>query len=136
NGGAGSEGDHLFHDILAGRRRDGNAIVNLAANQNRKRIAFYSFGEGEFTGTDAPIPNLIKDAFDNTEIAVLVDKDLDGKITANDFGGTLPLVSGMRPTYGPASADFPETGLRVRVAFYAPMPDATADDPQFIFSWK
>jgi len=138
NGGATgvATGEHLFHDILAGRKRDGKALSSGAATQNRKRIAFYTFSEGDLTDATAPVPNLIKDAFENTEIAVLVDKDLDGKITTNDFGGSLPMVNGMQPTYGPASADIPQTGLRVRVAFYAPAPNATANDPQFIFSWK
>jgi len=131
NGGAGSAGDHLFHDILAGRRRDGNAIVNLAANQNRKRIAFYSFGEGEFTGTDAPIPNILQDASGNTDIAVLVDRNLDGRIDSNDYT-PFPAVGGMTPSV----VDIPASGLRLQVAFYAPAPNADSSNPTFVFSWK
>ena len=49
NGSAVSSGDHMFHDILAGRKRDGEAIGSAASSQNRKRIAFYAFSEGDFT---------------------------------------------------------------------------------------
>lgn len=136
NDGATSTGDHLFHDILAGRRRDGSAIGTTASAQNRKRIAFYSFSEGDFTPSDSTTPNLIQDAFENTDIAVIVDRDLDGMITSNDYNGSLPLVNGMRPTSGTASADFPSTGLRLKVVFYAPDPQADAANPGFIFSWK
>jgi len=131
-GGAGAE--HPFHDVVAGRRRDGTALGSgsAAALQNRKRISFYAFGEAEFTGTDSPAPNLLCDAFGNVEIAVLVDRNLDGVIDASDYGGSLPLVGGMRPGAG----DFPAAGLRMGVAFYAPAPGATTEAPEFIFNWK
>lgn len=137
-------GVHFFHDILAAKRRDGSALPALTSStnavqpeaQNRKRIVFYSFTEEDFTPPDATTPNLIRDAFDNTEIAVVVDGNLDGKIDSNDYPGGLPLVNGMRPTTGSTTADFPTTGLRARVVFYAPKPGADATNPDFIFSWK
>lgn len=134
NGGATgvATGEHLFHDILAGRKRDGKALASGAATQNRKRIAFYTFSEGDLTDATEPVPNLIKDAFDNTEIAVLVDKNLDGRIDGSDYPGGIPFVAGMKPGLD----DIPTNGLRVRVAFYAPAPRADATNPQFIFSWK
>lgn len=130
---------HVFHDILAAHRRDGSALPAYSSStgslapeaQNRKRIVFYSFGEGDLTGADSATPNLIKDAFDNTEIAVLVDKNLDGKIDSSDYS-SIPTVGGIKPT----TDDIPSTGLRLKVAFYAPAPGATANDPKFIFSWK
>ncbi len=126
---------HLFHDILAARRRDSTALPTYVATtnsqfpevQNRKLIAFHSFAESDFSPT-----NLIRDAFDNTEIAVLVDRNLDGIINAADYGGTLPVVSGISPT----AADFPTAGIRVGVAFYAPAPGSSSTNPGFIFSWK
>lgn len=131
---------HLFHDILAARRRDGSALpaYNAATNnqfpeaQNRKLIRFYSFAESDFTPADSVTPNLLGDAFGRTEIAVLVDANLDGVINAADFGGTLPAVHGLSPTV----ADFPATGIRAGVVFYAPSPDATPANPGFIYSWK
>ncbi|MCF7688054.1 MAG: prepilin-type N-terminal cleavage/methylation domain-containing protein [Cephaloticoccus sp.] len=131
---------HFFHDILAAIRRDGSPLPTLTSStnavlpeaQNRKRIAFYGFAEGDFTAMDWIAPNLVQDAFGNTEIAVIVDRNLDGMIDGADYGGTLPLVNGMRPS----SSDVPTTGIRARVVFYGPKPGADATSPEFIFSWK
>ena len=128
NGGA-TATDHLFHDILAARKRDGTALSagGAAALQNRKLISFYSFSNADFTPA-----NLIRDAFDNTSIAVLVDKDLDGVIRQGADFTTLPQFGGIAP----ASADIPATGIRAGVIFYTPAPGATVANPEFIFSWK
>ena len=136
NGGASTApaGDHLFHDILAGRKRDGTALppTGPAATQNRKLIGFYSFGESDFTNASSPTPNLLHDAFDNTEIAVLVDKNLDGVIKMGSDYAVLPAVGGLTP----GAVDFPATGVRAGVIFYSPAPGADAANPEFIFSWK
>ena len=126
---------HLFHDLLTARRRDGSMLpvytsgtsVLFPEAQNRKLIGFAVFSPAEFSAG-----NLLQDAFAHTEIAVLVDRNLDGLINATDYGGSLPAVGGLTP----ASVDFPATGIRAGVVFYAPGPDATADHPGFIFSWK
>jgi len=125
--------DHRFHDILAAKKRDGSSLDSgtAAVLQNRKRIVFFSFGEGDLTDGREGSANLIQDAFGNTEIAVLVDKNLDGRIDDNDYA-SIPTVGGIKPTI----ADIPSEGLRLKVAFYAPAPDATLNDPAFIFSWK
>ncbi len=128
NGGV-TAADHLFHDILAAKKRDGTALTTggAAILQNRKLISFYSFSDADFTPA-----SLIRDAFDNTAIAVLVDKDLDGVIRSGADFATLPLVGGIAP----ASADFPVNGVRAGVIFYAPAPGATVANPEFILSWK
>lgn len=128
NGGA-TSADHPFHDILAGRRRDHSPLVagSPAAAQNRKAIPFYTFVEGDLNAT-----GLVRDAFDNTAIAVLVDRDLDGVIKAGADYTTLPQVGGITPT----AADLPAAGIRAGVIFYAPAPGATPANPEFIFSWK
>lgn len=125
---------HLFHDVIAGRRRDGSALPPLMAGasfapeaQNRKRIAFRAFAESEFTEED-----LLHDGNGGTEIAVVVDRTLDGVIDADDLSGGLPLVAGMRPT----AEDFPSTGVRAGVIFYAPASGGSPDSPAFVFSWK
>lgn len=136
NGGASTviTGDHPFHDILAGRKRDGSPLppAGPAAIQNRKLISFYSFSDADFTGAGSPAPNLLRDAFDNTEIAVLVDKNLDGVIRIGSDYTALPAVNGLTP----GATDFPATGVRAGVIFYAPAPGADATNPEFIFSWK
>jgi prepilin-type N-terminal cleavage/methylation domain-containing protein len=131
---------HLFHDLLAARRRDGSALPACTGTtdpqfpeaQNRKLMAFYSFSDSDITGGGSPAPNLLRDAFDNTEIAVLVDRNLDGVIQAGSDFAVLPAVGGMTP--GPV--DFPAAGIRARVIFYSPAPGADAGNPGFIFSWK
>jgi prepilin-type N-terminal cleavage/methylation domain-containing protein len=131
---------HLFHDILAAKRRDGSVLPPYTAGtnsqfpeaQNRKLISFYSFSEADFSGATSPSPNLLRDAFDNTEIAMLVDRNLDGVIKAGSDFTTLPAVGGLTPS----PADFPATGIRAGVIFYAPAPGADAANPGFIFSWK
>lgn len=136
NGGAGVSpgGDHPFHDLLSGRKRDGSALpaTGAAAAQNRKLIGFYAFGDADFTSSSSPTPYLLRDAFDNTEIAVLVDRNLDGAIQMGADYVTLPAVGGLVP----ATADFPASGVRAGVIFYAPVPGADAAHPEFIFSWK
>lgn len=131
---------HLFHDILAARRRDGSPLPAYAAGtnsqfpeaQNRKQISFHAFSEADFTNASSPAPHLLRDAFDNTEIAVLVDRNLDGVIKAGGDFTALPAVGGLTP----GAADFPATGVRAGVIFYAPAPGADAANPEFIFSWK
>ncbi|MBI2497845.1 MAG: type II secretion system protein [Opitutae bacterium] len=131
---------HLFHDILAARRRDGSALPAYSGGtdaqfpeaQNRKLIVFHSFSDADFTSAGSPAPHLLHDAFDHTEIAVLVDRNLDGVIKAGSDFAALPAVGGMTP----AATDFPAAGLRAGVIFYAPAPEADAANPGFIFSWK
>jgi prepilin-type N-terminal cleavage/methylation domain-containing protein len=125
---------HLFHDILAARRRDGSALpVNTSSTdaqfpeaQNRKLVGFHSFAESDLT-----TGHLLQDAFGNTEIAVLVDRNLDGVIrvggTGSDYA-VLPAVGGRTPS----ATEFPASGVRAGVLFYAPGPEETG----FIFSWK
>ncbi len=128
NGGVTAE-EHRFHDVLSGRRRDGTATVagGIAAAQNRKAIRFHTFASSELNAA-----GLVCDAFENTEIAVLVDRDLDGTIRAGDDYASLPPVGGIAP----APSEMPPGGIRAGVAFYAPAPTATAANPEFIFSWK
>lgn len=142
NGGATTapSGDHLFHDLLVGRKRDGSApstaTATAAGNQNRKRITFHSFADSDFTPPDASYPNLIRDAFENLSIAVLVDKNLDGKIDASDYSAWPSVVTADGASIRPTAADIPATGVRAGAIFYVADPHATAADPRFIFSWQ
>jgi type II secretory pathway pseudopilin PulG len=127
---------HLFHDVLAARRRDGSALPlydsrteSLAPEaQNRKLIAFHAFGTAEI----GDAPQLVHDAFGQTEIAVLVDRNLDGVVQAGIDFANLPMVGGIQPGW----QDIPAAGIRAGVIFYAPAPGATVRNPGFIFSWK
>lgn len=129
NGGAGSS-EHLFHDVLSGRHRDGTtlAATSSAAMQNPKRIAFFTFPESDFVESNTTAHGLV-DALGNTEIAVIVDRNLDGAITLADCGGDLPMISGARP-------ELPSGGVHAGVGFYSAAPASTADRPEFVLSWK
>ncbi|HWL14695.1 MAG TPA: type II secretion system protein [Opitutus sp.] len=129
NGGV-AAAEHPFHDVLAARRRDGNPLTSgsVAIADNPKRIEFHAFAPVEFAGAD---PGILCDAGGNTEIAVLVDRNLDGVLDAADFG-SLPRVRGLQPP----PDDFPAAGLRTSIAFYAPAPEASETNPAFVFSWK
>jgi hypothetical protein len=91
---------------------------------------------------------LIRDAFDGTDIAVLVDRNLDGAIKLGGAGGdginALPTVTPpdstvrLAPSSTGNAADFPpaaQGGVRTGVVFYSLPPKATAQS-DFIFSWK
>jgi len=132
NGSAGnSGGEHLFHDILAGRRRDGQPLGPVAAAQNRRHIRFYSFAQSEFA---EPVggAGLIRDALGNTDIVVLIDRNLDGRIDAADYLA-LPTVSREGVPIG--APLLPPIGLPLSVAFYSAGARATAANPEFIVSW-
>lgn len=145
NGGtaASDAGEHLFHDVLAGRKRDGSAAstaqATSAGSQNRKRIAFHSFSDGELTAPGSAA-RLIRDASENVSIAVLVDRNLDGRIDGSDYA-TFPAVvlrdgTQARPRTDGTAPDVPSGGVRAGVIFYSADPTATAADPRFVFSWK
>lgn len=121
--------EHPFHDVLAGRRRDGSALTpgSAGATQNSRAIAFHAFGEAEFDPTGQ-----LQDASGHTAIAVLVDRDLDGWIRAGADYATLPAVDELVP----GAEDFPAAGIRAGVVFYAAAPGASAARPDFVWSWK
>lgn len=161
-GGANLAGVHRFYETLVGTRRDGTALpTTMTGNplppqaQNTRRIQFITFTESDMipvATTDASLAakrGLIRDAFDGTDIAVLVDRNLDGAIKIGGNGGdsitTAPTVSPpdntavrLAPVTTGTTPDIPtvaQGGLRVGVAFYSLPPESrTASD--FIFSWK
>jgi len=126
---------HLFHDLLAARRRDGSSLPAFALTtapqfpeiQNRRLVSFFRFSDADFSSDF-----WLREGTGSTAIAVLVDRDLDGFITAGNDFAALPAVNGLTPT----AADFPATGIRAGVVFYCAAPGATAEHPEFIFSWK
>jgi prepilin-type N-terminal cleavage/methylation domain-containing protein len=123
--------DHLFHDVLAGTRRDGSPLTggSPAALQNPRLISFYRFPQSDFLPAEAGSSELVSDAFGNTDIAVIVDRNLDGAVTLDDCGGALPLVNGHAP-------ELPSSGVKSGAIFYSADPSAGTDAPEFIVSWK
>jgi type II secretory pathway pseudopilin PulG len=137
--------EHRFHDILAGHRRDGSALAAevggsaAAGSQNFRRMRFLVFGESDFFPPDDPLSerrNLLRDGFESAEIAVLVDRNLDGIIDREDYA-ELPAVEvpeGNGRVLRPRMDDFGD-GIRAGVIFYSAPPRAL-DFSQLICSWK
>jgi prepilin-type N-terminal cleavage/methylation domain-containing protein len=157
-GGTNLAATHRFYETLVGSRRDGTALLTTLTGtppppqaQNTRRIQFITFTEADMVPvntTDTTLTakrGLIRDTFDNTDIAVLVDRNLDGSIKFGGTGGdsiaSLPLVTPPDTTtvrLAPSTTDFPaaaQGGVRTGVVFYCLPPKATAQS-DFIFSWK
>lgn len=157
-GGTNLTATHRFYETLVGSRRDGSALLNTTTGtppppqaQNTRRIQFITFTEADMVpvntsdGTLTAKRGLIRDAFDGTDIAVLVDRNLDGAVKSGGTGGdginALPFVSPPDNTtlrLQPAATDFPtaaQGGVRTGVLFYAAPPRATTAT-DLIMSWK
>lgn len=161
-GGANLAAVHRFYETLVGTRRDGQPLPTTTAGtppppqaQNSRRIQFITFTEADMvpvaTVDQALLTKrgLIRDAFDGTDIAVLVDRNLDGAIKIGGNGGdginTVPTVSPpdntsvrLAPVTTGTTPDIPpvaQGGVRVGVLFYS-LPPGARTTSDFIFSWK
>lgn len=153
---------HRFYETLVGSRRDGQPLPTTTAGnppppqaQNTRRIQFITFTEADMVPvgtTDSSLltkRGLIRDAFDGTDIAVLVDSNLDGSIKIGGAGGdgitSAPAVTApdntalrIQPVTAGNTPDIPpvaQGGLRVGVAFYS-LPPGASTASELIFSWK
>lgn len=128
---------HFFHDILAGRRRDGSqpggagATDPLGTNHNRKRITFATLGPDEIDATGR-----IVDAFGNEDIAVIIDTDYNGVVPQGDITG-LSVRAGSPasgPSYSPPTTKVPSGGVRAGVVLFSAGAGRSAND--IIYSWQ
>ena len=150
---------HRFYETLVGTRRDGQALPATQTGtpappqaQNTRRIPFITFTDLDIVPSNTTDPNLtakrglIRDAFDNTDIAVLMDRNLDGTVKSQTAGGdgiaALPAVRAADnptgPAFTPATADFApgiNGGVRTGVIFYCAPPRATSS-ADLLLSWK
>ncbi|MCX6951196.1 MAG: hypothetical protein NTV51_03290, partial [Verrucomicrobia bacterium] len=146
-------GNHLFHDTLAGKRRDGSALPTATAGnpppavvQNPRRISFINFTNADFVLQDdvnagretANHLNYIRDAFYNTSIAVVTDSNLDGVINGRD-ASPFPSVTiaGNTTTIRPTTVVTTGVtgGIHAGVIFYSAPPGAATEN-DLIMSWK
>lgn len=149
--------NHFFHDVLAGKHRDGSQLTGAltgnpptAIGQNLRRISFLSFTDADLvlqadvTAGNATTQdlNLIRDAFYNTSIGVVTDRDLNGLINNNDAAGgyptvTTPRIGGTIFSVRPTTV-VPTTttgGIRAGVIFYSLPPGGTTEN-DLIMSWR
>ncbi|MDD2765675.1 MAG: type II secretion system protein [Opitutaceae bacterium] len=132
-----------FVRTLSGRNPDGSGVTAAAdLNGNFRRLSLCAFAGADFLDPDGPDGSadysgneLLRDAFGNTEIGVLVDRNGDGFIKPAD-DGPLVAVRGAAGTAGlaPDETDLPATGIRAGVAFYSAGRGAIPAD--MVFSWK
>lgn len=156
-GGTNLQAVHRFYETLVGTRRNGTALPNTTTGtpappqaQNTRRIPFITFTESDMVPVSTTDPTLltkrglIRDAFDNSDIAVLVDRNLDGAVKYSAAGGdgiaTLPFVTPPNAALrlAPSPADFPaqnQGGVRTGVLFYCAPPGATTAT-ELLMSWK
>jgi prepilin-type N-terminal cleavage/methylation domain-containing protein len=149
-----ANGNHLFHDVLAGVHRDGSQLAGAttgtpvpALGQNTRRIRFVNFVDSDFVtqadvgagnSTTAQL-NFIRDAFHNTSIAVVTDANLDGVINGRDATGGFPAVTvaggttSIRPTTILPTGN--TGGVHAGVIFYSAPPGATTEN-DLIMSWR
>lgn len=157
---------HRFYETLTGVRRDQQTLPTTTTGtppppqaQNSRRIQFITFTEADMVPavtSDATLTSkrgLIRDSFDSTDIAVLMDRNQDGAIkigaaaNAGDGINTLPQVSPpdntavrLQPSTAGTTPDFPSAaqgGVRAGVVFYSAAPGARAGDATgLIMSWK
>lgn len=148
-------GNHLFHDIMAGVRRDGQPLTGAttgtptpAITQNSRRIRFVTFTESDMvlqsdvtSGKAAANQlNLLRDAFYGTIIAVVTDTNLDGLINGRDTTGGFPPVTpagSTTPSIRPTTIVTTGTngGTRAGVMFYSAPPGAT-NELDLVTSWR
>ena len=147
NGGATQDpaGVHIFHDTLAGRRRDGSPLPDRVPGsppdrpevQNPLRLRFLSGSSVQFVQESGDESALLCTPTGGTDVAVLVDTNLDGAIDLADRS-ELPEVS---PSDDPSirlrprSEDFPLGGIRAGVAFYT-APAGARSVSELVLSWK
>lgn len=132
-----------FVRTLSGQNLDGTAVAIPAdLNGNLKRVSFCVFGESDFFDPDRPGGGidfsgneLLCDAFGNTEIGVLADRNGDGFIKAAD-DGPVAAVRGAASAaaISPAEADLPAAGVRAGVLFYSA--GRGGGQAGVILSWK
>lgn len=124
----------LFFHTLTGK--DGNGLAtNLLArakDANTRRITFTSFTPEEATSVVNPV---ITDAHGNTDITIIVDRDLNGVIPASVITQANAAVTSVSTgdTYTPTATDVP-TDVRAGVIFISAGKDAKSES--IIYSWK
>lgn len=129
-----------FAAALTGRELDGAAFPATATTAdlfgNKKRMSFYSIADTDLN----TVRDRIADAFGNTDIVVVYDKDGDGMITNNDYdsGSAMPTVqsamNGGTLTPAPSTPVAATTGPRASVIFYSAGYGEAAKD--MVYSWE
>ncbi len=131
-----------FVRTLAGSNPDGSAVADGAElNGNVRRRCFCLFSPTDFFDPDRPGGaadysgnELLCDAFGNTEIGVLVDRNGDGFVRPADDGALAPVGGLSGRTLAVEAAAMPAAGVRAGVVFYSA---GRGENPQdLVLSWQ
>lgn len=124
-----------FAGSLTGRDLAGAPITNPSLLYgNRKKLSFYSIADSDLnTNKDA-----IADAFGNTDIVVLYDRNgngvIDGHGTTEGNTGVLTVTPAGGSALSPSPALSTEYPIRAQVVFYSAGKGGAASD--IVYSWK
>lgn len=122
----------FFAGALTGQSLDGSAAASAShLAGNARLLRFYNIGESEMNATRRELT----DAFGNTDIAVIYDKNGDGMIGSVD--GEVVAVRGQNGAGAlmPTTEDLNlGTGIRAAVIFYSAGNGTAGSD--LVFSWK
>ena len=113
----------VFVETLSGSDAAGGAPSSTYARTvNPRRIPYYSFAESEFAPEDTEFAGEIVDGFDNPNIYIVIDQDLNGIVPVSDFKNLDP-------------AEQPSNDLRGGVFVYSANND---NDPdwEWVKSWE
>jgi prepilin-type N-terminal cleavage/methylation domain-containing protein len=132
-----------FVRTLSGRNLDGSPIASAAdLNGNTKRIAFLAFAAGDLFDPDHPDggidydgDELLQDAFGNTEIGLLIDRNGDGFVRPADDGPAASVAAVQTGlSFAPGETDLPAAGVQTGILIYSAGRGSSQAD--MILSWK
>lgn len=134
-----------FIAALSARDFKGNKAKDAAqATGNKKLISFYSFSDSDIYKdlNDGSVKELVIDAFRNSDIAIFVDYNGDGKITSADgLSDSVSVKTGngqddalSSSGWAPASTDIPANGVYAPVAFFSA--GKGGGSKNVVMSWK
>lgn len=131
DGGNGRIDAAIFAGALTGRALDGSPVTDASQLAgNSRRVAFYAIGESELNNGRTALA----DAFGNSQVAVLIDTNGDGRITNAD-GHVVAVHSPDGTAFTPSVEDLDLTiGVRAGVIFYSAGNGTPASN--LIYSWK
>lgn len=122
----------LFYHTLTGRDGSGTTtnLLARAKQANSKRIPFTSFSNEEASSVVNPE---IKEGFDNTDIAIIVDRDLNGVIPASVITAVSVTGKATGQSFAPPAATI-STDVRAGVIFFSAGKGESAGD--IVYSWR
>lgn len=123
-----------FMGALSATDKDGNKLGSTSSYLagNSKRLSFYSFSDSDIlSASDGTRYNAIIDAFGNSSIALFLDTDGDGLVTASAVN-----VTPGNSVEGTGTAIKPSASSTVRsnVLFYSPGKGDSSKD--IVYSWQ